>query len=474
MGIRKVFLPTNSTHALCHSIILPTTFELDSLDIENELDLNRFEDPHVKSREEITLEEDSFTYIGTTILIKSSFLQDRENNLSESGEASGFGARYMEIDSDSSNTDDHPPQDTLEIETIRDAVHDHGSEHDPLWTGQWNDVMGPDRGLEELIPKEKEPTSLVVEEMVERDEPPTATSAEAQELITNPQISFGYQSPDLVLRSTPPPELPRARRRRRKLLIDDTIALLTVETGRLLDDASALKRRRKIAPSTSLEIWKLNKRSKKDGMLFQPLITGLCDDLCNIYKKNFISAKIKMASSSEEEDHAEPGGTPPGNDLGTAIESLCDTPPMEMPSPSRSGDFTPLTWYNEGLDVENTILPDIPEFDSPAGDLSFLEQDDRTPIVEHGGTPDFGALPRRTRSVVQFLQGKLPVTPISEDTGDLSLNTILEGKTKKICARMFYEALVLKNCGLVNLNQNEPYGDVTLKVTSRLNEQFST
>ncbi|PHT26958.1 hypothetical protein CQW23_33436 [Capsicum baccatum] len=107
-------------------------------------------------------------------------------------------------------------------------------------------------------------------------------------------------------------------------------------------------------------------------------------------------------------------------------------------------------------------------------DLSFLEQDDRTPIVEHGGTPDFGALPRRTRSVVQFLQGKLPVTPISEDTGDLSLNTILEGKTKKICARMFYEALVLKNCGLVNLNKNEPYGDVTLKVTSRLNEQFST
>lgn len=79
----------------------------------------------------------------------------------------------------------------MEIETIRDAVHDHGSEHDPLWTGQWNDVMGPDRGLEELIPKEKEPTSLVVEEMVERDEPPTATSAEAQELITNPQISFG-------------------------------------------------------------------------------------------------------------------------------------------------------------------------------------------------------------------------------------------------------------------------------------------
>ncbi|KAK4712611.1 hypothetical protein R3W88_007124 [Solanum pinnatisectum] len=79
-------------------------------------------------------------------------------------------------------------------------------------------------------------------------------------------------------------------------------------------------------------------------------------------------------------------------------------------------------------------------------DLSFLDQDDDTPIV----------------------------TSISEETGDLSLNTILDGKNSKICARMFFETLVLENCGLVSVNQNEPCGDITLKVTCKLKERFSS
>ncbi|KAF3627478.1 hypothetical protein FXO37_29845 [Capsicum annuum] len=72
-------------------------------------------------------------------------------------------------------------------------------------------------------------------------------------------------------------------------------------------------------------------------------------------------------------------------------------------------DFTPSTWYNEELNVENTVLPNIPEFDSSAGilmyDLSFLDQDDRTTIGTRGGTTEFDTLLSRTRVVVQFLQG---------------------------------------------------------------------
>nr|GMD52187.1 sister chromatid cohesion 1 protein 3 [Ipomoea batatas] len=68
-------------------------------------------------------------------------------------------------------------------------------------------------------------------------------------------------------------------------------------------------------------------------------------------------------------------------------------------------------------------------------------------------------------------------TPVSEGQlaastmlgpGDLSLNTVLEGKSRKICARMFFETLVLKNCGLIDVKQEEPYGDITLKTTSKL------
>nr|XP_009597243.1 sister chromatid cohesion 1 protein 3-like isoform X2 [Nicotiana tomentosiformis] len=538
-GIRKSILSTNlnlpedALHAPYQSITLPETFELDAVVFYDDVDLNRFGDTHLKSYEETTLEDQILMREDQYVAI---FIdEDIGNSLSKSGEVSGLGAMPIETDSDPSNLDGIPaqsqnsspknlaalnggtvggdiPQDIPEIEIMRDAVYDHGSENVPLWSDQWNDVMEPDKILEEEIMKDKESASLVVEEMVERDEPPSATSAEVQEF-TNPQISFGHQSPDLLLRSTPPPEEPKARRRKRKLLIDeDDIVLSNDEIGRLLNDTSALKRRRKNAPLSSLDIWKLNKRHTKDGMLFESLLTGVHNDLCNIYKEDFISAKIKTASSLE--DHVEPSGNqspPPGNDLGIEIERLRDnqefactnllseilpspnkfisSPQMPTPDPAAStgragSDMeTPSTWYGEGLDVENTILSDIPEFDNSAGDLSFLDQDDRTPTGtpevgylsrKQGGTPEFDTLPARTRAVAQFLQWKSPVTPISEETGDLSLNTIVEGKNRKICARMFFETLVLENCGLVDANQNEPYGDITLKVTFKLKEQFSS
>lgn len=47
------------------------------------------------------------------------------------------------------------------------------------------------------------------------------------------------------------------------------------------------------------------------------------------------------------------------------------------------------------------------------------------------------------RAVAQYLKRHSPIDPISEDlSGDLSLNKILEGKTRKLCARMFFGTLV--------------------------------
>lgn len=47
------------------------------------------------------------------------------------------------------------------------------------------------------------------------------------------------------------------------------------------------------------------------------------------------------------------------------------------------------------------------------------------------------------RAVAQYLQNRSPTNPNSEDPyTDLSLKKILEGKTKKIAARMFFETLV--------------------------------
>ncbi|MCD7463175.1 hypothetical protein HAX54_050108 [Datura stramonium] len=187
---------------------------------------------------------------------------------------------------------------------------------------------------------------------------------------------IGIQSPDLALRSTPPPEEPKARRRRRKLLINEgDIVLSNAYIGRLLKDTSELKHFEENDPF-SLVIWRYNERqlfflSYTVKPLYNTLLvlfrnSAECDDLCNIYKEDFISPKVKMASSHE--DRAEPSGNrspPPGNGLRIEIKRLRDnqdlactnllsdilpspnklvsSPPRSMPSLSRRDEFTPVT-----------------------------------------------------------------------------------------------------------------------------------
>ncbi|RDX59867.1 Sister chromatid cohesion 1 protein 3, partial [Mucuna pruriens] len=81
----------------------------------------------------------------------------------------------------------------------------------------------------------------------------------------------------------------------------------------------------------------------------------------------------------------------------------------------------------------------------------FLRLDNNTPASRH---------------TAQYLERLASITPILEEpAGDLSLNNILKGKTRHIAARMFFEVLVLKTNELVDVQQEEPYGDISLKLS---------
>ncbi|KAM1055328.1 hypothetical protein FF1_028891 [Malus domestica] len=87
------------------------------------------------------------------------------------------------------------------------------------------------------------------------------------------------------------------------------------------------------------------------------------------------------------------------------------------------------------------------------------------------GTQGVDSLSVRTRAVAQFLKRESSISSTSEDvTGDLSLDKILERKTRKLCARMFYETLVLKTYGLVDVKQEVPYGDIILTLNPTLSK----
>ncbi|KAK7257360.1 hypothetical protein RIF29_31281 [Crotalaria pallida] len=87
------------------------------------------------------------------------------------------------------------------------------------------------------------------------------------------------------------------------------------------------------------------------------------------------------------------------------------------------------------------------------------------------GTSEGINLFARTRAVAQYLKRHSPITPIMEEAVEvLNLNKLLEGKTRKLSARMFFEVLVLKNHGLVDVEQEQPYCDIKLKLTPSLSK----
>ncbi|CAI0428306.1 unnamed protein product [Linum tenue] len=133
---------------------------------------------------------------------------------------------------------------------------------------------------------------------------------------------------------------------------------------------------------------------------------------------------------------------------------------------------------------EDTQLSNILEvMDSPESEGRYSGGGDSTPAGFYRvGNQGVHRLSGRTRAVAQYLERQSPITPtLGEDqTRDISLNKLLEGKTRRVCARMFFETLVLKSHGVVDVErekgqgqarlkfdveQEEPYGDIRLKLT---------
>ncbi|KAF3553000.1 hypothetical protein F2Q69_00014698 [Brassica cretica] len=249
-------------------------------------------------------------------------------------------------------------------------------------------------------------------------------------------------------------------------------------------------------PSSKLSVWRMNNQSKKEQIFNEPLLTGSSDVLRSVFDKDCVASKTYLAAVSDEtipeaapvssptnqdstvhlspvrqtehvQDSAGPQSTPaesvareaqsppPFNNDDTGIERLRDGGYTEyMPSPpprfssSRTDDFT--------TQPGASVIPEMVD-----EELYFLEVGGNTPASQ-----DSGALTGRTRALGQYLKERSSnTTPTSShSSGDLSLGKILAGKTRKLAARMFFETLVLKSRGLIDMQQDQPYGDITLKL----------
>ncbi|XP_021912279.1 sister chromatid cohesion 1 protein 3 isoform X1 [Carica papaya] len=462
-----------------------------------------------------------------------------------------------------------------DIEIMRDAAHDLSHENvPPHFPDNANDTTEP-TGSFHLISNEKRNLSPISEDMLASggepmlfqqysEPPPSAASREALDT----HVSFGISSPELALRPSPAVQSPQRisspevalrpspsvqqphRRGRKRKLFDKSTVLTNRFMKQALEDSSYLLRERKTAPFSSLGLWRLKNIRRKEQVLSEPLITGFSADLCDIFKKDYISSRSQLAVVEEPISEQSPiparspspiteavpepsilqtpdplvevqfkanarlpdvfpennmhtndieiellragkgdGGNSSLPDFMTSAASSMPSPGAPLPSlvaslpspfrtdirtpPSMSSlgeggvpqagtsgtgvlptpDFsastapygsdleTPRTFLEGGLGIGSTGLSNILELEE---DLSFLEAENNTP-TDSQASQGVGSLSARTRAVAQHLKSQ---------SGDLSLNKILEGKTRKVCARMFFETLVLKNHGLVDVQQD--------------------
>ncbi|GMY22338.1 sister chromatid cohesion 1 protein 3 [Fagus crenata] len=609
-------LPEDARTAPVQSITLPDTFDLDALDLDDEMYLEGAEDNNLKSLEEITLTDQIPTgrevYVAITfdediitmdpscpevvpnsdvmlmeeeILAPSpansnkGFQEPGPSNLREVLNASLSDDRtpqnfQLDVDFqdagpsnrtetlDTRLSDDNIPQDVPEMEILRDADHDFGLENlPPVFPDHVDNMAETNKSLEEIVNENVTLSPIMEDNLVsgeqslpflQHSEPPTSAASEEAPEILDTHAAFGDLSPGLgIIRSTPPVQQPKPRPRKRKQRFDKDTVLSNKFMKKSLEDCSDLLRKKRDVPFSALGVWRLNNVRRKDQIFYEPSLTGLSMDLCNIYKKDCISTKPHLVFSEEdfpdprvasslasttdaipefrvaksptrtteavpEQVAQSPAPVPDldmemerprnveGYDGSNFLPEFVPSPSRSMASPLRGDDFThaspietellptpdlaastgtrrseletPMTFFEERPGLESTALSDIPGLmnSAEADELYFLEADNNTPTGSQG-TGGVDSLSVRTRAVAQYLKRHSPIDPISESedlSGDLSLNKILEGKTRKLCARMFFETLVLKSCGLVDVEQEVPYGDINLKLTPLSKAQF--
>ncbi|KAF8009780.1 hypothetical protein BT93_J0698 [Corymbia citriodora subsp. variegata] len=573
-GLSKVFapvelnLPEDTRQAPVQSITLPNTFELDAMDLDDTYE-EGIQDDHLRSRDKITLIEQIPT--GRDPYIVISFDEDilelsqhalvpisvdslMEDTRHSEGPSRSHPEVHMASFQDSPPTSrgeidrDIPMPDLPEIEVMRDAVHDVGFGNFPPLTDHVDDRSSPTRS-EQIMMEKGTITPPVPDALASggsllpyQQHSEAAASADLQnaDVVLDEHVLFEHASPEMAIRSSPTVQRPPARKRKRKQLFDECVVLKNSFMKKALDNPSDILRKRKNIPNSAFGLWKLNKGLRKDCGFQEPLFNGMCTDLQNIFKKDYVSINPHLFGQDdvipEPVDSETPGPTtevlpgpgisrspdnatgfdleiehlrhhkdqtggnfldfvslpirgidsslgrdtftPMSGSLGSAPElpegstvgtGVLPTPDAAMSTgPFRSDTETPQTFIEENQVEENTCLSDIPEM-TAAEELSFLEAED-TSLAGSCRSQEIDPLSIRTRAVAQFLQRRSPTAPGQEEESGLSLTNILEGKNRRLCARMFFETLVLKSYGLIDVQQDEAYGDISLKLTPTLSK----
>jgi len=238
-----------------------------------------------------------------------------------------------------------------------------------------------------------------------------------------------FFSPHTIL--PPPPEdviiTPHVRRPHLRTVIDESLILSREQIKENLRSTADIVRAIEPAPATKKAIKRKEREMAGTSALFHaPIMEGLAPELLHLFTRNMVTAEPVL----EPRPILEPT-TPP------------TSPPIFFDEPPITGG-------------EDIVEPGIGEVTEPP---LISEKEIFTPTP--GKEPTIESWSERTRKMHKFLDK----TFYEERVDQLHYFDMIQDKRRKVVVGTFFELLVLKSRGIIDVHQEAPYSDIIITKT---------
>ncbi|KAM1009252.1 hypothetical protein FF1_044719 [Malus domestica] len=338
-------------------------------------------------------------------------------------------------------------------------------------SGQANHNDGEPKKLPEMISPDSKERQIIMQE----DRDPLSVSCDGTPGVKIPDAG----APKFMVIHTPASKEFARFSRKRKCVMDDMIVLPNEVIRKSINDASDLVSKRKKVPQTALAIWKASRIANLCHDFSEPLIpAAVSQELRSIFCKT----KLKITAPAEPVAPPEKLHAPesPSGVKSEQVEIAPETPVLRSQSVKSFGTpkspdavdmdiLTPETFGEREKEEPPLGSREQPAPSGYAEEVPFLDRDQEHDFnllnedidSSEGVNPQLEGLSGRTRMVARYLHRRFPNCK-NGGKEEVNFLEVSKGRTKKETARLFYELLVLKTQGYVNVKQDVSYGDILI------------
>lgn len=274
----------------------------------------------------------------------------------------------------------------------------------------------------------------------------------------------GSTTPEFIIVHTPTKKEHARIPRKRKCLFDEKIVLSSEFLKKSIQSSSDLIRKRRKVPHTAYDAWKVYQIANLSQGFLEALIPCISLELRSLFHAKKLMTP-ELVVNVEAPDGLVVPGSPTVNQLLKETAIAPETPAIhstlmgvsEVHKLTDSDRVVPASSFESSQQRQSSSENE--EFD-----ILMNEEINSCEVANQkiNGWSD------RTGMVARYLCRSFLNQKKQGDENAVTLSQFLTGKTKKESSRLFYEILVLKSKGYVDVEQNNAYGDIRVMKTLQM------